>query len=335
MNGYEVTEQDRRYAEMYRDFLPEKVIDAHMHLWAEDTIPMFYGKDGVFKTPFGTVEDFRESMKVFFPGVKEIGCMVMPMPDPALADESNGLREKTNRFIAEEVKKTPESCCMSPYILPGDTEEKIADQVKRCDGRGLKVYGMGTGESNIAELELRQFIPEAAWVVAEKLQIPIILHVLKSRSMSDPENYAYLNRMTEKYPDAPLVLAHCARSFVSWTGIKVIRDLADHGNIWFDMSAICEPGPMMACILKNAAKRTMWGSDYPNNMYRGRAVTVGFGQNWLLDLADPNAVLLGEENLMAFYQAALLLNLDQTQIEDIFYGNAKRLYFKNRGDRAL
>jgi len=32
------------------------------------------------------------------------------------------------------------------------------------------------------------------------------------------------------------------------------------------------------------------------------------------------------ENLMAFYQAALLLNLDQTQIEDIFYNNAANLF---------
>ena len=82
--------------------------------------------------------------------------------------------------------------------------------------------------------------------------------------------------------------------------------------------------------LKNAGKRTMWGSDYPASMLRGRAVGVGKWQDWLVDenFSGPERALIPVENLLAFYHAALLLNLDQTQIEDIFCNNAETLFGK-------
>lgn len=124
---------------------------------------------------------------------------------------------------------------------------------------------------------------------------------------------------------AQLVLAHCARGFAAWTSVKAIRELVDNGNVWFDLSSICEPSPMMACIIKNAGERTMWGSDYPICMTRGRAVSLATGQNWLTDLHAQKTRVIAE-NLLAFYQSALLLNLDQTQLDNLFCNNARRLF---------
>ena len=69
-------------------------------------------------------------------------------------------------------------------------------------------------------------------------------------------------------------------------------------------------------------------SDYNCNLLKGRAVSVGAAQWWLNGDAygGPERALVATENIMAFYQAALLLNLDQTQIEDIFYNNAVQLF---------
>jgi len=85
---------------------------------------------------------------------------------------------------------------------------------------------------------------------------------------------------------------------------------------------------MMACILKNAGKRTMWGSDYPVCMYRGRAISLGTGQIWLDDerFEELNRAYVATENLMAFWQASRLLDLDKTQISDLFYNNAVSLF---------
>ena len=145
------------------------------------------------------------------------------------------------------------------------------------------------------------------------------------KNLADEENFSYIDRMTDKYPDTPVVLAHCARAFAGWTAVREIPKLADRENIWFDLSAVCETGPMMASILKTAGKRTMWGSDWPVCLNRGRVVSLVDDQQWLL---DDNYAYVGAENLFAFYQAALLLALDATQVEDIFYNNACRLFSK-------
>lgn len=42
----------------------------------------------------------------------------------------------------------------------------------------------------------------------------------------------------------------------------------------------------------------------------------------------PLGVTISAENLMAFYQTALLLDPDTTQIEDIFCNNAENLFGK-------
>ena len=197
--------------------------------------------------------------------------------------------------------------------------------------RGDVIFYLEEGDSaDLEKAQIGQYLPESAWVVANERKLPIFLHLFRRAALSDPDNFLYITTMTHRYPNAQLVLAHCARGFASWTMMKSIKELEDQGNIWFDLSAICETGPMMACILKNAGKRTIWGSDYPCTMCRGRAVSIGNGQNWLLDdnYNGPERALLPAENLMAFYQTALLLNLDQTQINDIFYNNAEFLFYK-------
>ena len=72
----------------------------------------------------------------------------------------------------------------------------------------------------------------------------------------------------------------------------------------------------------------MWGSDYPVCMNRGRAISLGVGQEWLVgeQFENLNRAYVATENLMAFWQASRLLDLDKTQISDLFYNNAVRLF---------
>jgi glutamate-1-semialdehyde 2,1-aminomutase len=134
--------------------------------------------------------------------------------------------------------------------------------------------------------------------------------------------------MCRKYPEAQLILAHCARGFAAWTAVDSIRKLAGLDNIWYDFAAVCEAAPMAACIMATGGKRVLWGSDYPICMHRGRAVSWGLGQLWLVDdmVEDNDGCLLAAENLLATRQACNLLDLDATQVQDLFYNNAARLF---------
>ena len=322
-------ETDEFLIDQYRDFLPKKIFDAHMHMPLGVTIPASQGKGVYFRDAF-TPEDYLSDMGSLLPGVETIRLNMMPHPaDRIMADRTNGLRDLGNDHVFQLYHTHPEHV-VSPFILPTDDEAFLYELTSRPGCGGLKCYAYSTGVEDLESTFIQDYLPESAWVVANEKKLPIILHLFRRAALSDPDNFQYITTMAKRYPNAQLVLAHCARGFASWSMMKAIKELEDLGNIWFDLSAICEAAPMAACILKNAGKRTMWGSDYPAAMLRGRSVGVGKWQDWLVDnnFSGPERALLPAENLLAFYHAALLLDLDQTQIEDIFYNNAASLYAK-------
>lgn len=329
INGYFMAnELDMQVIDLYSDFLPQKIFDAHVHMYRADVIPQFYDSDSVFCRRVCTPEDYMEDMGVFLPGVESLRMNMMPMPDPILTEEENGLRKKANGHILE-LLQNHENHVGCAFVLHQDNVESIAQIALKQGIRGLKCYAFGGKKQNKDGQQIGEYLPEAAWEISAQLHIPIILHLMRPAGLSDPEDFRYITQMCHQYPEAKLVLAHCARSFAAWTGIRKIRELEDQGNIWFDLSAICESGPMMACILKNAGKRTVWGSDYPVCMYRGRAVSLATGQNWLTSMGDKTTRIVAE-NLLALRQTADLLNLDQTQIQDIFYNNAVELFLPDK-----
>lgn len=319
---FEPREVDMKMVDIYRDFIPEKIFDAHMHLCLAETAPAICEA----KRPT-TIEDYLEDMRPFLPGMREIYCNILPMPARVLSHLENGLRDKANYHVLEQCKEHS-GCVVMPYVLPYDSEETIYTMADQPGVKGFKCYCYGANVKNVEAVAISDFVPEAVWVIANERQMIIELHIMRPSALSDEDNFSYIMQMTHRYPNAQLVLAHCARAFAAWTCIDSIKRLDDWGNIWFDMAAVCESGPMMACILKNAGKRTMWGSDYPVCMYRGRAISLGTGQIWLDDdrFEELDRAYVATENLMAFWQASRLLDLDKTQIQDLFYNNAMKLF---------
>ena len=239
----------------------------------------------------------------------------------------NGLRDRANAHVVRLQNARPD-CAASVYVSPMDTEETI-DALAAQDGvRALKCYCYSAGQADVTQLPVGAFLTEAMWRAANGRGLAIVLHLMRTNALSDQGNFAYVTRMARKYPNAQLVLAHCAAGFAGWTLLEKIRELEDAGNIWFDLAAVCESAPMMACILKNAGKRAMWGSDYPICMHRGRSIALAGRETWLMDdaVSRLEKTYIGIENLTALYHASLVMNLDATQVQDLFYGNAARLF---------
>ena len=74
MFGVNITDYDRKvYEEKLRDFLPDKMIDVHVHLW-EPGMRHAHQKGCVGWTqivaPSQTYEDMEESYRQLFPGKK-------------------------------------------------------------------------------------------------------------------------------------------------------------------------------------------------------------------------------------------------------------------------
>ena len=152
-------------------------------------------------------------------------------------------------------------------------------------------------------------------------------------AIADPANYEYVIEKCTRYPHANLVLAHTGRSFCAENarrGLPMIKQLK---NVWFDTSAICEPGPFITVIREFGVKKLMYGSDFPIAEIRGRCVTLGDGFFWVQpdtvasqpDNSAFNPTLVGLESIRALLDAADYLGLGKSERDDLFFNNANRL----------
>ena len=181
-------------------------------------------------------------------------------------------------------------------------------------------------------LDIKEYLPESAFVIADKMKKVITLHLVKDESLADPENLKYIKEMAKKYPNAILILAHAARSFASWTGFETVGELKGFDNIWYDFSAVCESPTMFQIIKLFGAKKVLWGSDYTIACLKGKALSLADSFYWLYEHEHPNVAKdiniysVFEENLLAVRQALIMADLKQKDIEDVFYNNAITLF---------
>ena len=83
----------------YRDFLPKKIFDSHMHMPLGVTIPASQGTGVYFRDAF-TPEDYWSDLGPLLPGVEKIRLNMMSHPaDRIMADRSNGLRDLGNDHV--------------------------------------------------------------------------------------------------------------------------------------------------------------------------------------------------------------------------------------------
>ena len=215
-----------------------------------------------------------------------------------------------------------------------DTAAELEAMLTHPRIKGFKCYHLTSGNPDSFQCRIGEFLPESAWQVAQKHGLCITLHMVRDKALADPENMSYICEMSGKYPNAKLILAHAGRGFAAWTVMETVEQLANHPNVYFDLSAVCEPGPFFEIIRKCGHKRVLWGSDYPVSMFRGKCISIGPSFLWLYkeqletcaSKTNFSAYLVGIENLLAVRSACKMLELGKQAIEDIFYNNAIELF---------
>ena len=100
------------------------------------------------------------------------------------------------------------------------------------------------------------------------------------------------------------------------------------------MSAVTDVGACEAIIETLGHDRLLYGTDFPVSHLRGRCVAIGDGFLWLYDdtldwqtasFQPLQPVFVGLESLRVLKQAAWHCRLGDSQVEDIFCNNVRRL----------
>lgn len=330
----ELTDLDRRiWDEELADFVPHRIFDVHTHIyrWAFHTDPA--KEHGPYRQFVG--DKFQEAHwelldacdRLLLPG-RHVARLAFPFPFASHCDFGS-----SNCFVASQVAPHPDSAALM-LVHPQMSADELAAAIDTHGFAGLKPYRFYSCTGDSVECRITDFLPEHQIEVAHDRGLLIMLHLAKRNAIGDATNLADLAYLTDKYPRAKWVLAHCARSYSAWPLETAGTRLRDLPGVWFDTSSVCESDAMEALLRLVGVQRVMYGSDdVPVGVLRGKYVAFGRGWAFLsptnhqfnLSHCDPRMTFTRYEQLRAMRQAAVRLELTADDVRSLFHDTAAKL----------
>jgi len=334
MFGFELTDYDKKvYEEELRDFLPDRIIDIHAHVWKEEFKSVSKSKGGSgwprLVAKDCTVEDLLQTYKDLFPGKTVIPNIFGTVRE----------FDKMNNYVRESGQKYG-----LPYFyrIDYDTDpEKVEREVLEGGFKGFKPY-----PANVPaylpndEVRIYDFMTPEHLKIADKHGLCVMLHIGRSGRLRDKVNVAQIAEIDERFPNLKLIVAHVGRAYTESDIGDALDILSNTKNIMFDFSANTLDTAIAKCIETVGTKRVMFGSDMPIAKMRMYRITEGAnyinvvprgmygdvsGDIHMRETDESDVTCFIYEILLAFKRAAKTLGLSKDDINDILCKNAERV----------
>lgn len=329
------------YKEHLEDFLPENIIDIHTHVYIKEIIGTSAVQDKrlVSWTSLvaedNPIEDLMQSYSLMFPGKKVVPC-VFPWVEPL--HKIDDLNEYT---------RSSASLWHLPVLFldhPDYTMEKLEQRLIDGGYNGIKVY-LSFAPSYIPGDEVRifDFLPHEHLAVLDKLGLILMLHIPRSGRLKDPVNLAQILEIEQKYPNVKVVLAHVGRAYCIENIGDAFEILGKTKNLMFDFSANTNSEVFRLALESLGPQRMIFGSDLPITRMRMRRICENgtyvnlipkglygnvSGDINMRELEGEEGAKLSfflYEEIKAMKEAINEIGLKKSDVEDIFYNNAKEI----------
>ncbi|MED5399359.1 MAG: amidohydrolase family protein [Planctomycetota bacterium] len=322
--GGPVNEVDHEfYRREIESFLPDRIYDAHTHLWCHDCVGW-----SVPGAPQDVgLEEYKRLMQDVH-GPRPTNALFIPFTTSVELES----RQQANQWVSDHTRVDPSNRGIF-FIHPKDDPEWVRQEVRRLGLHGLKCYHTMSDVDPTWEADIEAFLPEPLIAVADQEGWVITLHMVKSRSVAEPANIACIRRYCETYPNMRLILAHSARGFQPAHNLEGLPQLTGLDNLYFDTSANCEPIAHQSIMRIIGHDKLMYGTDLPVSHFRGRSLSAADSFIWLYEETpvwgekhqkiDP--VIVGLEHIRSLKWACWSERLSDSQVEDVFYNNAARM----------
>lgn len=329
------------YRDYLKDFLPDKIIDIHTHVYLKNHL--IQNKEGDKRladwpkrvADENPVEDLFETYRLMFPGKKVIPLMFpypMDLKDLRLA----------NNYILDCIDEGKSYGLI--LSQPEWSMETFEKELKKGDYKGAKVY-LNFAPAHIPKNEICifDFLPRHHLSVLNKLGMIAMLHIPRDNRLKDPVNLEQIIEIENDYPDVKLIIAHVGRAYCREDVGNAFEVLAGTKNVLFDFSANTNQWVFEQLIKAVGPGRILFGSDLPIVRMRmkrickdGKYVNIvpgGLygdvsGDSHMREAEGAEAEQLTfflYEEIIAFRQAAITTKLSGKDIEDIFFNNAMRI----------
>jgi predicted TIM-barrel fold metal-dependent hydrolase len=337
----EVRPHDREiYERSLRDFVPDRLIDIHSHVWLARNEHRAVGPSRVVSwpdrvAPENPIEDHLECYRLLFPGKTVTPCIFA-----GLIDEVS--EEASNAYVRESARAHNLPALL--FTLPQWSGEEVERRVLEGGFQGIKGY-LNLAPAYLPRQEIRvfDFLPPHQLEVMNRHGWMVMLHVPRDARLRDPVNLAQVLEIEERFPLLQLVLAHVGRAYCEEDVGDAFQVLKDTRRLVFDFSANCNEHVFEQALRAVGPKRFLFGSDLPILRMRTRRICENGvyvnlvprglygdlrGDRNMREIDGPEAERLTffmYEELLALRRAAETVGLSAADIQDIFYGNAARL----------
>ncbi len=341
-NLFEVKPLDKKiYEEKLKDFLPSKIIDVHAHVWLDKFIhvdndaeermvswPSKVAKDN-------SIEHIIETYRLMFPD-KTVTPLIFS--NLGLTDDFDA----ANEYIRKSAEKYHFPSLI--FARPEWTGEELERKVIQGGFLGCKVY-LTLSPCYIPEKEIRifDFLPRHQLRVLNRHGWVVMLHIPRDGRLKDPVNLAQMLEIERDYPNVRLIIAHVGRAYCPEDIGNAFDVLSVAKNMMFDITANTSQYVFERLIESVGPKRIMFGSDLPILRMRMKRICENgnyvnlvpknlygdvSGDSHMREASGSEADSLTffmYEEIDAFRRAAETTGLVASDIEDVFYRNAKNL----------
>ena len=337
---FEVKKLDR---EIYRNeletFLPDRMIDVHTHVWLSHLRrrtkpiqrkviwPSLVAKDN-------SLEDLQETYRLMFPG-KDVTPLIF-------ASTERETIQACNEYVREAAKKSGFPALY--YARPEETAAELEREILENGYVGIKSY-LDLAPMYIPEAEVRifDFFPKHQLQLLNRLGAIVMLHIPRNGRLRDPLNLAQIIELKQEFPNVRVIIAHIGRAYTRGDVGNAFEVLSACPDLMFDFSANSLEFAMTELLKARGPKQVLFGSDLPilrmrtrrieeNNTYINLVPPGLYGDSsqdpHLREVSEEEAEKLTffmYEELLAFKRAASAVGLTKSDIEDVFYNNARRM----------
>ena len=238
MSLFEVKPYDREvYEKELKDFLPQKILDVHTHVYLKEFFPPKPLAPGEVKRTVtwpslvaadDSIEDLQETYRLMLPG-KDV---------TALMFSNSGRSQQANDYVADASRRSGFPALY--FSAPEESPEEVERQIRKGGFLGIKGY-LSLSPKYIPEAEIRifDFFPKAQLKKMDELGAIVMLHIPRNGRLKDPVNLAQIMEIKQEFPNIRLIIAHIGRAYTKEDVGNAFETLDQAPDLMYDFCANC------------------------------------------------------------------------------------------------